>query len=270
MKNLTLISLMSYFQLANAQVGIGTNVTSFDDSEILKIESSNKGVLLPNVSIPDLNQPNPVSNPANSLLVYNTNTTTGKGYYLWKDNQWNPLIDSTNVYKYLGIISSFTAVSNAGIDDSTPNGAVGYTVGETISAHEWQLIPNLTKTIQIYSPANNIAINVGGIVQTNSAVSTASTHSYAVAVFIDDKLASVRNFILSGTAACLYSDFNIFMTAGDLSVGYHTIKVYQTYRVNLTNTPGAYLRFGEKISSCSNLSTDMSRSILNVQISEKP
>ena len=43
---LTLITLMSYCQLAYSQVGIGNNVNSFDDSEILKIEASNKGVLL--------------------------------------------------------------------------------------------------------------------------------------------------------------------------------------------------------------------------------
>ena len=267
---LTLITLMSYCQLVYSQVGIGNNVNTFDDSEILKIESSNKGVLLPNISIPDLNEPEPVTNPENSLFVYNTNTTTGTGFYMWKDNKWNPLINSTNVYKYLGIVSSYTAISNNGVNDSTPNGAVGYTVGEVAADHDWQLIPNLTQTFPVYSANNNVAINVGGIVQANSVSGATSTHSYAVAVFIDDKLASVRNFIVSGNADCLYNDFNIFMTINNLSVANHTVKVYQTYRVNLTSTTGAYLRFGERISSCSNLSNDMSRTILNVQVSEKP
>lgn len=258
-------SIISY-----AQVGIGSNVTTFDDSEVLKIVSPNKGVLFPNISIPNLNNAAPVSNPANSLIAYNTNSTSGKGYYIWQTNKWSPIINSSNIYKYLGIIKTTTAVSTSTITDSGPNGANTYSNDEAPSAHDWKLIPNLSKTIDIYSAVNNVSINVGGIVQVNSSSATANSHSYAVAIFIDNKLASARNFIISGNTACLYNDFNIFMSKNNLSVGSHTIAVYQTYRVNLSNTSGATLSFGGRLGTCTNLSDDMSRSILNIQLTEKP
>lgn len=263
------LGLLLSIGISYAQIGIGNNITTFDDSEVLKIESSNKGVLFPTISIPDLNNAAPVVNPENSLFVYNSNTISGKGFYSWNDNMWNPIINSTNVYKYLGIIKTINAVSNATISNSTPNGANTYSIGEVASSHNWQLIPNLSKSFDVYSSVNNISVNVSGIVQVNS-INTTTSHSYAVAVFIDKKLASVRNFIISGSTACLYNDFNIFMSQSNLSVGTHQVEVYHTYRVNLSESPGATLYFGGRNSSCTNLSDDMSRSFLNIELTEKP
>ncbi len=262
---LILGTLFSY-----SQVGIGQNVTSLDDSEALKIVSSNKGVLIPNISITNLNLASPVTAPANSLLVYNTNPTIGNGFYVWENNKWNPLINSTNIYKYLGIIKTLSRVSNATITDTTTNGAVSYTIGEGASAHDWQLIPNLSQDFDIYSPVNNISVNVGGTVQATSSNGGNTSHSYAMAIFIDDQLASVRNYFISGSGNCLYNDFNLFMTKNNLSIGNHNVKVYETYRVNIGNNTDPVLSFGGKNSTCTNISTDMSRTILNIQISEKP
>lgn len=177
---------------------------------------------------------------------------------MWHDNKWNPLINSTNVYKYLGIVRSLTAVSNATSNDSSVNGALMYTIGEAPSAHDWQLISNLSKTVEIYSPSNNLSINVCGTVQATSGNGGSTTHSYAIAVFIDNKLASVRNYIISRNGNCLYNDFNLFTTISDLSIGSHTVQVYETYRVNLQNNTNPVLSFGGKHSSCNNLSADMS------------
>lgn len=52
-----------------SQVGIGT--TSPDDSSILDIESTNKGVLVPRLTTA---QRNAIVNPATSLLIFNTST----------------------------------------------------------------------------------------------------------------------------------------------------------------------------------------------------
>ena len=64
-----------------------------------------QGVLLPNVSLTSLTSSLPIVNPANSLMVYNTNINIGKGFYFWKGGKWNPIIDSSNIYKYLGTVS---------------------------------------------------------------------------------------------------------------------------------------------------------------------
>ncbi len=57
-----IISLSSY-----AQVGIGT--TNPDDSSILDIESTDKGILIPRLTTAQINA---IVDPANGLMVYNT------------------------------------------------------------------------------------------------------------------------------------------------------------------------------------------------------
>lgn len=70
-----------------AQVGIGT--VSPDPGSLLDIESTDKGLLIPRVSIANLNTIAPITGGATeSLLVYNTNISTGKGYYYWDGSQW--------------------------------------------------------------------------------------------------------------------------------------------------------------------------------------
>ena len=55
----------------------------------MDVESSDKGMLVPRVNIADLNTIAPVTGgTTESLLVYNTNTTTGKGFYYWDGSQW--------------------------------------------------------------------------------------------------------------------------------------------------------------------------------------
>ena len=252
----------------HAQIGIGSNVTTFDDSEVLKIVSANKGVLLPNVSIPNLNSAAPVVNPANSLMVYNTNASTGKGFYFWKDNKWNPSLDTANIYKYLGIVRSESAVSTGGVNDSTPITGVSYTMGEAPSVHNFQLIPGLSKTISIYSPQNTVSVSGSGIVQVNSAASDNTFMSYSIALFVDSQLAGVRNFIINGNENCLYNDFNVYFNINNLSVGNHLIELRETLRVTQVATQS--ITFGSKHSACNNLSALMDKSIMTVQTSEKP
>lgn len=259
-----------FYSVVSAQVGIGNTVNTFDESEALKIVSTNKGVIIPNVSLTSLSSASPITSPATSLLVYNTNTTTGKGFYFWKNSKWNVLLDSTNIYAYLGIINSTTITSNAAITDNTRNGAVQYTIGEIQSAHEWQLIPNLSTNINLYSANNNITVNVNGVVQVvNTSSEPTTTNSYAIAIFVDDKLASVRNFIINAAAQCTYNDFNEMLTIQNLSLGTHSIKVYETFRTNVENDSNPTLTFGDKASTCNNLTTDMARTIMNIQITEK-
>lgn len=256
------------FALCQAQIGIGNNVTTFDDSEVLKIVSSDKGVLLPNVSIPNLSNAAPVTSPANSLIVYNTNTTTGKGFYYWFNNQWNPFLNTTNIYKYLGIVRSQSSISTSGVNDSSPITGVSYTLGEAPSAHDWQLIPGLTQTISLFSPQNTVSVSGSGIVQVNSQASENTFMSYSVGLFVDSKLTGVRNFLINGNEACLYNDFNVYFNVSNLSTGNHVVELRETLRVTEVATQS--ITFGSKHSACSNLSSLMDKSMMNVQISEKP
>lgn len=256
-----------------AQIGITDNSSiSMHNSEILKIESNNKGVLLPNVFLTDLNDGNPITSPADNLFVYNTNPITGLGFYTWKTNKWEPMVDSRNVYAYAGIVRTEIAQSTAAYQDATTTGAGSYNIGDA-PGNTWKQIPGMIKVFDVFSPINNLSISVGGTVQTKSNA-VQQNHSYSVAVFIDNKLAAVRNFVLQGNTACLYSDFNVFMTATNLTAASHTVEVRETYRVDNANgtpqnNPGG-LVFGGKHPDCANINNDMARTLMSIQISEKP
>ncbi|RXG27264.1 hypothetical protein SAMN04487999_3280 [Leeuwenhoekiella palythoae] len=84
-----LLSLFLLSFISNAQVGIGT--TNPAGGSLLDIESAEKGILIPRVDIADLSTQAPVTGDltsSESLLVYNTNTSTGKGFYYWDGTQW--------------------------------------------------------------------------------------------------------------------------------------------------------------------------------------
>ncbi|WP_410879596.1 hypothetical protein [Myroides sp. DW712] len=65
-----------------AQQGFGTNTP--DRSAAVDIVSNKRGLLIPRIAIPNLDQAAPVANPANALMVYNTGTAdAAAGFYYW-------------------------------------------------------------------------------------------------------------------------------------------------------------------------------------------
>ncbi|MCT4582308.1 MAG: tail fiber domain-containing protein [Flavobacteriales bacterium] len=75
-------------------VGVNTTGANPDASSILDISATDKGMLIPRVNIIDLNTAAPVTTPATSLLVYNTNITTGEGFYYWDGTSWVNITDN--------------------------------------------------------------------------------------------------------------------------------------------------------------------------------
>lgn len=93
-----LLTLFS-FNLS-AQVGIGNPTPA--DASVLDVTSSTKGVLVPRMSIANLGTIAPVTGGSTtSLLVYNTNTGTGPGFFYWNGSRWTP-IDGGNDWKTSG------------------------------------------------------------------------------------------------------------------------------------------------------------------------
>lgn len=98
---LFLIVYLFYSGHITAQEGIGTNLP--DKSAALEIMSSKRGLLIPRITIPDLSQAAPVTNPANALMVYNNNISTNPGFYYWHEEAgtgpdngyWDPIGKTT-------------------------------------------------------------------------------------------------------------------------------------------------------------------------------
>lgn len=104
-----------------AQQGFGTNEPH--KSAAVEIMSSKRGLLIPRISIPNLSQAAPVTAPATSLFVYNTNTTTGVGFYYWDGAKWVRFV-SANTEKTVEVAPG----ENVKIDTVTVGNTTTYTV----------------------------------------------------------------------------------------------------------------------------------------------
>lgn len=89
----------SYIALAQTEgVSIKSSVSPPHPSAMLDVESSNKGMLAPRVSLVSTDVATPVSNPAVSLLVYNTAVSgtyphkVVPGFYFWDGSSWRKLV----------------------------------------------------------------------------------------------------------------------------------------------------------------------------------
>ncbi len=88
----------------NAQnVGINATGAAPSGDAMLDIAATNKGLLVPRVNIANLATIAPITGgTTTSLLVYNTNATTGLGYYYWDGVAWVKFTTGGDDWKIIG------------------------------------------------------------------------------------------------------------------------------------------------------------------------
>ncbi|RMA57664.1 hypothetical protein [Ulvibacter antarcticus] len=104
---LTSFLLFSHSSI-KAQIGINTEFP--DAASILDINSNDKGLLVPRISLITSTSIEPITGGSpEGLLVYNTNTELGKGFYFWSgvqwislDNDWKTTGNAQDEVKFLG------------------------------------------------------------------------------------------------------------------------------------------------------------------------
>ena len=103
-----LLLLSSSIQAQN--VGINTTGNAPNSSAMLDVESADKGLLIPRVSLTDIADVVTIPTPALSLLVYNTNAAitggSGLGYYYFDGTNWIKLIDGSTANTNWSIIGN--------------------------------------------------------------------------------------------------------------------------------------------------------------------
>lgn len=83
-------------------ISINTTGAAPDGSALLDVVGSSSGILIPRVALVATNNTAPISNPATSLLIYNTavsgsgNFEVTPGYYYWDGVKWVRFILSTD------------------------------------------------------------------------------------------------------------------------------------------------------------------------------
>jgi hypothetical protein len=114
-----LISIL-FTPIAKAQVGFG--IKTPDLSAVVELSSSNKGLLIPRINLTNLaSATTPILNPANGLIVYNTNTTTGQGLYYYSTpilNRWVKIFDIVNAWNLSGNQNTVPGTNFIGTTDN--------------------------------------------------------------------------------------------------------------------------------------------------------
>lgn len=88
-------------------VGIGT--TKPDNSAALEVNSTNKGLLIPRLS---LQQRNNIQAPATGLMVFQTDMLSG--FYFYDGKDWKPLTSATDANSVAGVDGDWALLGNAG------------------------------------------------------------------------------------------------------------------------------------------------------------
>ncbi len=106
-----IISGLIFIHSAYSQVKIGDNVSTINTNSLLELETTNKGLVLPRVSLTDVTLPNPLATGLlTGTIVYNTNTTVAGGYgagiYIWDGSAWTilatPATTNTSAWNIAG------------------------------------------------------------------------------------------------------------------------------------------------------------------------
>ena len=87
-----------YFDTAWAQIKIGDNSRTLNPNAMLELESKNKGLLLPRLSLQSTSIPDPLKNFEAGMIVYNINTKNdvSPGVYFSDGNKWIKAISPNN------------------------------------------------------------------------------------------------------------------------------------------------------------------------------
>jgi hypothetical protein len=145
-------------------VGIGTS--NPDPSARLHISDNARGLLIPNVALTANNASGPVTNPATSLLVYNTNpagtgaTAVTPGFYYWNGSQWVRLMDMSTATPYPRLVG-FLEVDNT-VPVTKNNVPYGWTpVPYTSSTNNMEITVNVNDPTEVYLVAYTYRVQSG-------------------------------------------------------------------------------------------------------------
>ncbi|PCI94430.1 MAG: hypothetical protein COB15_14210 [Flavobacteriales bacterium] len=120
-KTALILLLLSFSSVVYTQnVGINSSGAAPSGDALLDIVSTTKALLIPRVNIINLATIDPITGGSTeSLLVYNTNLTTGKGYYYWDGSQWVKLLDgSGDAWQLTGNAGTIAGTNFIGTTDA--------------------------------------------------------------------------------------------------------------------------------------------------------
>lgn len=119
---LLLIFVLFLFSLVGLNAQVGVNTTTPDPSSMLDVTSSEKGILIPRVSLTGSTDVTTIPNPANSLFVYNTAVVNDviEGYYYFSVplSKWVKVLDGEDQQIAPSVGFLFATIVDKGTNDA--------------------------------------------------------------------------------------------------------------------------------------------------------
>jgi hypothetical protein len=202
----------------NAQnIGINATGAAPDNSAILDVASTNKGMLLPRINLLSTTDVATITAPTTSLLVYNTNAgitgigANGIGYYYWNGTNWVKLIifGAANDHDWY---KTNTTTAPTSINDSMFHiGFVG--IGNNYPKHPLQVNTSVVDTVVSITTATNNPNNKTALqVTVNSSGNAYEENGVNIDVTSDTYFnkAYAANIIKTATTGeCLGASFSV-------------------------------------------------------------
>lgn len=173
----------------NAQISINSSGNAPHASAGLDVDFTNRGVLIPRLSQA---QRDAINNPANSLLIYQTDNTPG--FYYWNGSQWVMLGLSNHTHSTLTFNNSGTGSSSGSIYNGSSALIVSYNtigaVGGSGTATQvafWNNTNTLSSSANLFWDNSNIRLGVGTsspLARIHATGEIFSTSSYGDIVYI--------------------------------------------------------------------------------------
>ncbi|MEN2402992.1 hypothetical protein GKZ90_0024615 [Flavobacterium sp. MC2016-06] len=118
-----LFACFTIIGLSRASAQVGMMGDDPDKSAVLDLKATDKGLLLPRITLTSLTDKTSIkgSNPATSLMVFNTNSalTGGIGFYYWDGSIWKKLIAAGEIQG--DNLGNHTAVQDLNMDSKNIN-----------------------------------------------------------------------------------------------------------------------------------------------------
>lgn len=229
-------ALMLSATLSLAQVKMGDNPTAINPGSLLELESTNKGLLMPRISLTNTTTWGLLGTPAAGMHVYNTNpaiTSTNVSYptlaakigeYYWDGTGWvalAPLVKSTTVESF---------EQTTGVKMTLPTGT------PTCLGISCATYLNWTGSFTTVQSKNDVVLDLTG---RYSVASNTTQLSFHFLVFMDKTtqgtMELVNTFFVGHTATgCGAGDFNYKTVFKDLPPrpSPYTVRIYAAPWVN--------------------------------------
>ena len=170
-----LVCLLYQHVAVHAQMKIGDNSTSINGASLLELETTNKGLVFPRVSLTNVASSSPL--PAGLLtgtIVYNTNATVtngnGTGFYFWNGSNWIFLCTLSNLSATSPLVyNSATGVFAINQSNTAANGY--------LSSTDWNTFNNKVGSITLNMPSSIFSTPINFSVTSGAASGTLSLNT---------------------------------------------------------------------------------------------